>query len=249
MRYKITIAYDGSNYYGFQRQPSKPTIEEKLSEALFKIHKKEIKIVASGRTDKGVHAYGQVAHFDSDLKIPVNKFIKALNSLLPSDIRVVGLKIVKEDFHARFQALEKTYQYVISKEYNIFTRNYETFIKSSLDLELMKEALKMFVGEKDFSGFSAYVKDKPTVKKIFKAELKEENEKIIITFTGNNFLKYMVRRMVGTIIDIGLKRKSIDVIEKIFLTKNGNLGGKTAPANGLYLVEVLYEEDDNVYNF
>ncbi len=239
-RYKAVLSYEGTNYFGFQKQENKITIEEKLLEALKIIHKEDIKIVGSGRTDRGVHAIGMVAHFDSPLKLSDYRFTKALNTYLPNDIRIKSVVLVSNDFHARYSAVSKTYRYVISKKYNVFKRNLETFIPYNLDTKVMKQALTKFIGKHDFLGFSSYVKGKPTVKEIYEASLIEEDDKIIITFKGNGFLKYMVRRMVGTLIDIGRDKKDISVIDEIFKTKNSFLAGKTINPEGLYLVEVNY---------
>lgn len=240
MRYKVTISYDGTNYHGFQKQKNAHTIEAEINDALFKIHKRDIKIVASGRTDRGVHALGQVFHFDSNLNMTTNEFKKALNSHLPEDIRVFDICVVDNDFNARHSAIKKTYKYIINQEYDLFNRNHELYYPYKLDLELFKKALKKFIGTHDFFGFAGYVKDKPTVKEIYEANLILDGTKIIITFTGNAFLKYMVRKMVGTLLDIASGKKDISVIDKIFETKDRNLSGKTINPEGLYLVRVYY---------
>lgn len=240
MRYKLTVAYDGSNYYGFQRQIKEVTVEEKLNEALFKIYKKPIKVVASGRTDRGVHALAQVVHFDTNIVIAKERLLKALNRSLPLDIRAIDVKVVDDNFHARFDAVKKTYRYVISSSYNLFERNYETYIGYPLNISKMEEGLKLFIGTHDYFGFTTYLKDKPTIKTIYNADLVLENNKIVITFTGDSFLRYMVRKMVGTLIDIGLGKKDPEIITTVFNTKDSSLCSKTASPNGLYLVEVFY---------
>src|SRR5690554_3458441 len=236
----MTFAYDGSNFLGSQRQTKGRTVEAEINKALTKIHKKEIIICTSGRTDKGVHALSQVAHFDSFLEIDNKRFVAAINSLLPLDIRIKKLEKVNSDFHARHHAVKKEYLYIITTKYNLFERNYKTFIKSKLDVKIMSEAIKLFLGKHDFFAFAAYVKDKPTVKEILKVDLKENETDIIIKFVGDNFLRHMIRRMVGTLIDIGKGKKDISVIEEIFKTKNKALCGKTAEPNGLYLNKVFY---------
>lgn len=239
-RYKMVISYEGTNYYGFQKQTNKITIEEKLLEALYQIHRKEIKLVGSGRTDRGVHAIGMVAHFDSELDLSDYRFTKALNTYLPNDIRIKSVIKVDNNFHARYSAKSKTYQYIITKKYNVFRRNLETYLPYNLDIKMMKQALNKFIGKHDFFGFSSYIKGKPTVKEIYEANLKEENDKIIITIKGDGFLKYMVRRIVGTLVEIGRDKKDISVIDEIFKTKDGSLSGKTIEPEGLYLLEVNY---------
>ncbi len=239
----MVFAYDGSNYHGFQSQKDKNTIEKAVLEALFKIDKSINKIIASGRTDKGVHALGQVIHFDSVLNIEPKKFSKAIQTYLPKDILIKALEVVDDNFHARHQALKKTYEYIITTKYDVFLRNYQSFVYYQLDLDLMEKATYKFVGTHDFFGFASYIQGKPTVKTIFSANFVAKDDKIIITFTGNGFLKYMVRRIVGTIIEIGAKRKDIKVIDEIFTTKSPKLCGKTASPNGLYLKQVIYKEE------
>lgn len=240
MRYKIIFAYDGSNYLGSQRQVNVPTVESEINKALSLMHKKEIIIVTSGRTDKGVHALAQTAHFDSFLDIEEKRFMRAINSLLPLDIRIKEIKKVSSNFHARHQAVKKEYVYIITNKYDIFKRNYETFIKNELNVKMMSEAVKLFIGTHDYFGFASYVKDKPTIKTIYEASLAELDGKIVIRIVGDNFLRYMIRRMVGTLIDIGTGKKEISVIQEIFQNKDKSLCGKTAKPNGLYLKEVFY---------
>ena len=240
MRYKLTISYDGTNYNGFQSQPKGKTIAGEINKALTKIHKKEIKVTASGRTDSKVHALGQVVHFDSFIDIPENRFLKAINNLLPLDIRALEIKRVPADFHARYDARKKTYLYIISPTYDVFLRNYQTYFKYPLDLELMTQATKKFIGTHDFAGFSSYTKSKQTTKTIYNADLIQKDDKIFITIKGDGFIKYMVRRMVGRIISIATKKKPLTVIEEIFATRDSSLCGKTASPNGLYLQAVFY---------
>ena len=239
----MTLAYDGTNYHGFQKQPNSHTVEAEINQALQIIHKKPIKITASGRTDKGVHALGQVFHFDSSLNMKPEQFKRALNSHLPKDIIILDVTVVDALFNARHSATKKTYQYIINQQYDLFRRNHEFYFPYDLDIDLLKKALKQFVGIHDFYGFAGYVKDKPTIKEIYEATYKKEGTKIILTFTGNAFLKYMIRKMVGTLIDIATHKKDIDVIDQIFETKDRNLCGKTINPEGLYLVKVYYERN------
>lgn len=240
MRYKLTISYDGSSYYGFQKQPNQITVEQMLIEALSKVYKKQVTIIASGRTDKGVHALAQVVHFDADIKIEPGKLLKALNRQLPADIRALNIKEVDDNFHARFDATKKTYEYVLTQDYDLFNRNYETYVPYKIDINKMREVIKLFEGTHDFFGFSTYVKDKPTVKTIFKSDLTIKDGKIILTFTGDNFLRHMIRKMVGTLIEIAQGKKDKEVILKIFESRDTSLCGKIASPNGLYLKEVFY---------
>lgn len=239
-RFKMTFAYDGSAFLGSQKQLKGRTVEEEINKALFKIHKKEVIIYTSGRTDKGVHALNQVAHFDSFLDMDNKKFLTALNNLMPTDIIIKEIVKVDSTFHARHMAKKKEYVYVLTKKHDLFLRNYKSFIKGTLDVNIMIKAIKSFVGTHDFFAFSVFVKDKPTVKTIYEAKIEEKDDDIIITFIGDNFLRQMIRRMVGTLVEIGLGRKDEKIIEEIFLTNDKSLTGRTIEPNGLYLKKVLY---------
>ncbi len=239
-RFKMTFSYDGSNFLGSQRQDKGRTVEGEINKALSTLHKKETIIITSGRTDKGVHALNQVAHFDSFLNIEEKKFVEVINSLLPLDIRIKEINKANEDFHARHQAVKKEYFYVITREYNLFKRNYKAFIKGELNVKIMSEAIKEFIGKHDFFAFATYVKDKPTIKEIYEADLTVKDNDIILRFVGDSFLRHMIRRMVGTLILIGKGKKEIGVIKEILTTKDKSLCGKTAEPNGLYLNKVYY---------
>lgn len=243
MRYLIRFSYDGTDFYGYQKQPNKRTVEGCFEEALFSINNRKItKFTSSGRTDKHVHANGQTAHFDLDIKITLPKLKSALNSLLPKDIHVISSKIVNEDFHARYSAKEKTYKYIINcGEYNPIERDYVFQYNKELDVEKMREAITSFIGYKDFKNFvSAEVKKENYFREIFKATIEEKNNKIYFYFTGTGFMKYQVRNMVGTLLRIGMNKLGKDIIEKIFLDDNLTKYVYTIKAEGLYLEEVVY---------
>jgi tRNA pseudouridine38-40 synthase len=240
MRYKAIISYDGTKYQGFQSQKNALGIQQVIEKAFRLMTQQEIKIYASGRTDKGVHAIGQVFHFDTEIDIEEKTWIRGLHKRLPLDIRIKSIKKVKDNFHARHSAKSKIYQYKLAKKpSSVFTKNYEVYIEN-LDIEPIKKALPLLEGTHDFLGFCQYVKDKPTIKTIYSATLKETKSHYIITFHGNSFLKYMVRSMVGTLIQIGLNRKDPNIILEIFDTKDRFLAGKTAESRGLYLVKIHY---------
>lgn len=241
MRYKLTIAYDGSNYQGFQSQKNGIGIQAVLEETLSKIVKAPVFIVGSGRTDKGVHALGQVCHFDSETLMPVDAWLRALNTYLPKDIVALDITEVEETFHARFNATKKCYVYLIAKDYNLFRRHHEIYIPYPLDVALMKEATAKFEGTHDFIGFGVYVDKKPTIKTMVQATLEETDTHYVFTFIADGFLKYMVRSIVGTIVDIGRGKRPITVIDTIFETKDRTKVGKTIAPEGLYLKQVWYE--------
>ena len=244
MRYLIKFSYDGSAYSGFQTQKGLETIQEKMEEALTRINNgKYTNFVATGRTDKGVHALAQYGHADIDVNINEKKLKRAMNSNLPDDIHVIETKVVSDDFHARYNVKSKTYQYIINTlEYNPLERNYVFQYNYKLNVEKMKEAIKYFLGEHDFRAFVTDNKEKENcIRKITKASIKDDHGKIIITFTGNGFLRYQVRNMVGILIKVGEGKLKPSEIKRIIESKDRTKSGKTAPAEGLYLVEVRYK--------
>ncbi len=246
MRYLITFAYDGSGYKGYQKQPKKKTIQGELEKALKTINNDtKVEVHASGRTDAGVHAHNQKAHFDLDINITPNNLQKALNSLTPDDIFIRRVEPVSETFHARFNVKAKEYVYKINMgEYDPIERNYVYQYNKKLDVVEMERALKYLEGEHDFKSFSKADDEKEDyVRKIVQTNLirtlKNVN-KIEIVFLGTGFLRYQVRNMVGTLIEIGEgKRKSEDIIE-ILNAKDRRKAGKTAAPEGLYLNDVFY---------
>ena len=248
MRYKITFGYDGTNFAGFQWQPNQRTVEGILTKAVNKIAKDpnpSIKIYGSGRTDAGVHALGQVAHFDLGIKIPANNMLLALNSILPLDMIVRKVEIVDKDFHARYTTHGKKYEYRMSlgRFVNPFKRNYTGHWKFPVDLALIQHAIKQLEGTHDFSSFVASGSTvKSNVRTIYSAKVNKdvENNEIIFEFYGNGFLYNMVRIMVAVLMEIGSKRRDKDDIQLLFKVKDRSYARCTAPASGLYLKEVDY---------
>lgn len=242
MRIKLDIAYDGTNYYGFQHQNNVVNIEDVLLEAIRKIDDSVEKIYGSGRTDRFVHAKGQVVHFDTSKEILEYKWIQAINTFLPEDIKVLKCEYVDSNFHARFSAVKKEYRYYIRhKSFDIFSRNYMEFIPN-LDLEKMSIALKKLEGVHDFRGFCSgqIAKEKDTVKEIYQADMIVHDEYIELVFVGNGFLKYQIRTMVGTLADIATNKKDINIIDEIFETKNPAKSTRVLSGCGLYLMSVTY---------
>lgn len=240
MRYKGIVSYDGTHYSGFQSQNNGTGIQELIEKAFRLMTQTEIKIHGAGRTDKGVHAIGQVFHFDSDIDLPSETWVRGVNDRMPLDIRMKKVVPVKKDFHARHSAKSKVYKYVIAKKpSSAFTKNYEVYIKD-LDFRKMEEAMQDLVGTHDFRGFCQLVPGKPTEKTIYKATMKETKKHVVFTFHGKSFLKYMVRSMMGTLIQIGMGRKEVSVIKEILESKDRTLAGKTAESRGLFLVRIYY---------
>lgn len=243
MRFLIKFAYDGTAYNGFQTQPDLDTIQERMENALKIINNgKKTNLVATGRTDKGVHALCQYAHADIDVDINEYKLKRAMNSNLPNDIHVIETKIVSEDFHARYNVKSKEYKYYINLgEYNPLERNYVFQYNYILNKEAMEEAIKVFLGTHDFRAFVTESKEKENcVRTISYVNVEQEDNKLIITFRGDGFLRYQVRNMVGLLIRVGENKISTKDVEKILLSKDRTTTGKTAPAEGLYLTDVTY---------
>ena len=246
MRYLMTFSYDGTNFYGYQKQPKQRTVQKVIEDALKQINGgRELTICASGRTDAGVHALSQKAHFDLDKKMPCDRLIKGLNSLLPEDVYIKKIEEVDDNFHARYNVIGKEYIYIINMgEYNPIERNYVYQYNNKLDLNEMERALKFFEGEHNFKSFTK-VNDEiiDYVRTISMTSLTRDNKdmnKIIISFVGTGFMRYMVRNMIGLLIEVGEgKRKAEDVI-KILDQEDRTMAGKTAPACGLYLKNVFY---------
>lgn len=245
-RYKVTIAYDGTEFNGFQSQPNCRTIQGVLEEVLKKLNDgKSISIFGSGRTDAGVHAIAQVIHFDYPETRDSEKMRYALDSLTPKDIAIKKVEIVTSDFHARYDVIEKTYQFYVDlgKPRNPFRRFYASHFPYEVDETKIRRALKDLIGTHDFTSFCASgteVEDK--VRTIYDADVQRNDwtNELIFTFRGDGFLYKMIRILVGTLLEIGSNRLPETCIPEILEAKNRNLAGKTAKPEGLYLVEVNY---------
>ncbi len=242
---KLVIEYDGKEFNGWQKQPNKLNIQGTIEQVIESITGEEVELNASGRTDAGVHAYGQVANFKTNSNIPIDKFAIAINSNLKKSIRIISAEEVDEKFHSRLSCKKKTYRYVInnSEISSAIYRNLETHIPQKLNIEKMKEAIRYFEGEHDFKAFkSSGTSSKSSVRTIYKAELVElPNRRIYIELTGNGFLYNMVRIISGTLVEVGLEKIEANEIRRIIELGDRNLAGKTLPPNGLYLLNVEYE--------
>lgn len=245
--YRLTFMYDGGRYQGWQSQKGRLTIEGTMEEVIEKILGVEkVKLIASGRTDAGVHAYGQVANFhlwDKDKIQDLEEFRECLNLKLPEDIRVICVEEVAEGFHSRYDAVGKTYCYKIDtgERPGVFSRRYAYGFCEKLNLEEMKRAIPYLLGKKDFRAFSSEKrKDKDTVRWLKEIVIEEKNSMIYIFFKGEGFLYHMVRILTGTLIEIGTEKKRVEELPDIFESKNRFRAGFMAPAHGLFLVEVEY---------
>ncbi|MBR1743840.1 MAG: tRNA pseudouridine(38-40) synthase TruA [Lachnospiraceae bacterium] len=244
-RILLVVSYDGTGYHGWQIQKNAVTIEEKLNEAIGALTGEKIQVTGASRTDAGVHALGNVAVFDTESKIPGEKFSYALNRGLPDDIVVQESKEVALDFHPRHVPCKKTYEYTILNrsfplpEY----RNYAMLYYGTLDLESMKQAAKAFIGEHDFAAFcSAGAQVESTVREIYALSVEKNGELISIRVTGNGFLYHMVRIIAGTLLEVGKGRILPEEVEKIIASCDRKNAGPTAPAKGLKLLEICFEE-------
>lgn len=243
-RLKCTMAYDGTDFFGYQIQPNNRTVQEEVEKALKKLHKgKEVKIFASGRTDAGVHAKGQVFHFDTHLDIPAEKWPIALNSMLTNDVAILDAEKVENEFHARFDVKGKEYRYYInpSTKRDPFNRNYSASFPYPVDVVAIQEAMKSLIGTHDFTSFcSAKTEVEDKVRTIYELELIEENGLLVFRFVGSGFLYNMVRIITGTLLEVGTGNRMSNCISEIIGKRDRTLAGKTAPAQGLYLWKVNY---------
>ena len=240
---KLIIEYNGRHFNGWQKQPNKLNIQGEIEKAIGEITGEEIDLIASGRTDAGVHSFGQTANFKTNSKLDIEKFPIAINSKIKKSIVVKSAEEVEERFHSRYSVKSKKYRYVInnSKYGTAIYRELEFMIPQKLNVEDMKKAAKYFEGEHDFKGFKASgTSSKSSIRTIYKAEVMEENEKINIELTGNGFLYNMVRIIAGTLVDVGLGKINPNDIIEIIESKDRKRAGRTLPPHGLYLVEVNY---------
>ena len=242
---KLTIEYDGKDFNGWQKQPNKLNIQGEIERAIENVTGEKVELIASGRTDAGVHALGQVANFKTNSNFPIEKFPIAINSQIKNSIRIKSAEEVDERFHSRFNCKRKTYRYVIdnSKYGSAIYRNLSYHVPTKLNVEKMKKAIKYFEGEHDFKAFkSSGTSSKSSVRTIYKAIIKEKNENIIIELTGNGFLYNMVRIIVGTLVEVGLGKIEPKEIPDIIESKDRQRAGKTLPPQGLFLLEVEYDK-------
>ena len=243
-RYKCTISYDGTLFSGFQIQPKERTVQSELEKALKKIHKgTTVKVVASGRTDAGVHAKGQVLHFDTPLSISEESWPIALQTKLPRDIAVHKVEKATATFHSRFDSVGKEYRYYIRRARlnDPFTRNYQYHYSYSLDLDQMREAVTYLLGTHDFTSFcSVKTVIENRVRTMNVIDIIEDGDVIMFRVVGDGFLYNMVRILVGTILEVGRGYRSPDEIPEILMALDRSRAGKTAPPHGLYLWEVHY---------
>jgi len=241
---KLIIEYDGANYQGWQVQPKGPTIQGMLEDKIKLLTGESIQLVGSGRTDAGVHALGQVAHFKTQSRMDLRSMQRALNSLLPRDIVIQKIEEVEEGFHARKHVKSKIYEYRILNRSlrSAFNRGYVWHIPQKINLTQMKKATQGLIGEHDFSAFrTAGSSTRTTIRRVNRAEWKRGRDGLIrFEIEANGFLKQMVRSIVGTLIEVGKGKINVEEFRKILDSKDRKMAGTTAPAQGLFLKEVKY---------
>ncbi len=242
---RLVIEYDGKDFNGWQKQNDKLNIQGEIERAIEIITGEKVELIASGRTDAGVHALNQIANFKIDKDINIEKLPYALNSQLKKSVRIKTAELVDNEFHSRYHAKKKTYRYVInnSSQGSSIYRNLEYNFPLHLDEKLMQEAIEYFIGEHDFKAFKASGgSTKSSVRTIYNASVRREGERIYIELTGNGFLYNMVRIIAGTLLDVGLGRIKPEEVKEIIESKDRSRAGKTLPPNGLFLVNVDYNE-------
>jgi len=251
--FKLTIAYDGADFHGWQIQASdKPTIQGEIVSVLRRVTQENVLLHGTGRTDAGVHALGQVASFRTQSALSAGEFQRALNALLPPTIRIVASEEVGPDFHARWSALGKTYRYRLYRGKVVPPPlwRYVLHYPFPLDEEAMRTAASRYVGPHDFAAFAASTgsedddKERSTVREIYASELarSEDGEELVFTVRGRSFLRYMVRKMVGTLLEVGRGKLAPDDILRLYEQRDRSKSGPTVPPHGLCMVEVFHDE-------
>lgn len=247
MRYFIRFSYFGKAYHGWQNQPNAITVQEVLENALSTLLRKKIEVVGAGRTDAGVHAKEMFAHFDFDLIASKEELTYRLNAFLPDDVSIQEIVQVNLDAHARFDAIERTYEYWIVQEKNPFYSDSAHFIRQPLNVEAMNNAASFLLEHTDFECFSKSNTDVKTYNcDVRQAVWKKEKDKLIFTISADRFLRNMVRAVVGTLLDVGTAKMKPEDINTIIISKNRGEAGVSVPAKGLYLTKVLYPK--NIFN-
>jgi tRNA pseudouridine38-40 synthase len=242
--FKLTIEYDGTLFHGWQKQKKERTVQEEIEKALFAMTREKLILFGSGRTDAGVHALGQTANFICNTRLSPDNFKNGLNSLLPDDVVIRKCRLMDNDFHARFSAKSKSYHYrILNRETpSAVGKNYEWFIKPKLDVESMNRAVKYIIGEHDFKAFEGTGSPRSHTKRlVVNADIEKNREdRLIFKITAQGFLRYMVRNLMGTLVEVGLSRISPEDFKSILASKDRSTAGPTAPPQGLFLMRVDY---------
>ena len=240
MRYKLSLCYKGTNYHGWQRQPNAISVQQVLEDSINLIFRDNVEITGCGRTDTGVHARYYVAHFDSGL-VYDNSSVSKLNRYLPNDISIFSIEKTEDDFHARFSAKERSYEYVISLRKDPFLIGYSWQLQNNLQTDIMQDAIGKLFNYSDFTSFSKLHTDVTNNNcKIIAAEVVREDNKILIRISADRFLRNMVRAIVGTLVEVGREKISVEEFCRIIEAQDRSEAGQSVPAAGLFLVDVTY---------
>ena len=244
MRYFIEIAYNGKNYFGWQRQPKQMSVQQVIEESLSTLLREDIKITGAGRTDAGVHAKQLFAHFDFEAINDTKALVFRINSFLPKDISVINIFQVKDNAHARFDAVAREYEYVISLRKDPFSQYFAYQLNKIPDVDLMNKTAELLFNHIDFQCFSRSKTDVKTYNCVIsKARWELIDNKLTFTISADRFLRNMVRAIVGTLLDVGFGKTSVEDFQAILNSKNRSKAGASAPAHGLYLTKVKYPEE------
>ena len=245
MRYALDVSYLGTNYHGWQIQPNSVTVQEVLQEAMFTVLRETINVVASGRTDTGVHGLQQIVHFDSEVEYDVQKIGK-VNKILPKDISINAFAIVEDDFHARFDAVQRSYIYKINTYKNPFSLGQSYYFRQPFNMDLMNKACVHLLGKKSFEAFSKVRTEVYTFDcELFRAEWVKNGKVYEFHVTANRFLRGMVRALVGTLLEVGFENQEPTWIKEVLASKDRGVAGRNVLPEGLFLSEVLYDKTIN----
>ena len=244
MRVLGVCSYKGTNYYGWQKQVGFVSVQSTIEEVLSKVYDSPISITGSGRTDAGVHALRQYFHFDTEKEKDLKQLAYALNKMLPEDIKIISFEKVSDDFHARYNAKRKIYEYrIVLKNKDPFQDQLVCIYPMEFDFDLFKKALDKFVGKHNYQDFTSKEEDEGGfVREIYEIKVDKKDNNISVVFEGNGFMRYQIRNMVGAALNIANKKEGLDFIDyHLKEDKNREIISYKAPANGLYLVDVLYK--------
>ncbi|MBO6047774.1 MAG: tRNA pseudouridine(38-40) synthase TruA [Erysipelotrichaceae bacterium] len=244
MRIRCIVSYDGTHFRGWQIQPNQRTVQGVIQDALKQITQEDVIIHSSGRTDAGVHGVNQVFHFDTNKELPEKQWKRAINHFMPEDIYIKDTKLVTEEFHSRYSAKEKEYRYLLSmNEYDPFQVNYIYQYGRTLDIEAMRECAKIFIGEHDFASFCTYDQYGNTIRTLYRFDIDEKDGIVTFKLIGNGFRRYMVRHLVGGLIQVGAHRRDQAFIQALLDSKGENKCLFKAKPQGLYLWQVTYDDE------
>lgn len=245
MNFRVTLAYDGSDFLGWQRQSNKRSVQEEMEVVISKISKCDVKIFGSGRTDAKVHALAQVFNFESNLNMDASAWFRALTSLVPKDILIKEVIRVQDDFHAQYHAVAKSYEYRLNLgTYNPFMRKYEFQFCKDLDLEMMLEATRLFLGTHDFTSFNATELSVVAnqIRTISRFDIEQNGSVLTFSISGNGFLRYMVRMLVAACVEVGLGKMDLITLKEVLERKDKRAFARNIDPCGLYLCEVIYDD-------